>query len=241
MKKGDQEYAVLFIHGILETSKFFDFLKPSIPKNCKAYFLQLKGNKGSVRDFSAASMRIWKMQVKAAVKKLLNENQKLIIAAHSMGALLAIEEAVKNPSVRLYLINTPLKIQITLPMLITCFKIFLDKVDPKDKWILAAKKSYGIEKDRNIFHYIGWIPNYLDLFSEISCVKGLLKGLTAPCISYFSLNDEMVSVKSADFFKNCPKTKVKLLKHSGHYYYSEKDTEIMCMDFINVCHGLMID
>lgn len=236
MTKDNQSYAVLFIHGILETPKFFDFLKTSIPKNCKAYFLQLKGNKGSVKDFSAASMGVWKRQVRAAVKKLLKEKQSLIIAAHSMGALLAIEEAVKNPSVRLFLINTPLKIQITLPMLKICFKIFLDKIDPKDKEILEVKKSYGIEKDRNIFHYIGWIPNYLELFSEISYVRGLLKGLTAPCLTYYSLNDEIVSVKSADFFKNCPKTKVKLLKQSGHYYYSEKDTEILCRDFIKAVH-----
>lgn len=234
MLRNNYSCAVLFIHGILETPRYFDFLTTAIPKNCKAYFLQPKGNKGSVRDFSAVSMSVWKKQVRAAVKRLLNENQELIIAAHSMGALLAVEEAVKNPSVKLFLINAPLKIQIRSQMLRTCFKIFLDKVKPSDIQALAAKKTYGIEKNRNIFLYFGWIPNYLSLFSEIRYVKGLLKELTSPCLAYFSLNDEMVSAKSAELLKPCPSVKVKLLKESGHYYYSEGDTEILRRDFINM-------
>ena len=166
MLRNNYSCAVLFIHGILETPRYFDFLATAIPKNCKAYFLQLKGNKGSVRDFSAVSMSVWKRQVRAAVKKLLKENQELIIAAHSMGTLFAIEESVKNPSIKLFLINVPLKIQIRSQMLRTCLKIFLDKVKPSDMQALAAKKSYGIEKDKNIFHYIGWIPNYLILILD---------------------------------------------------------------------------
>lgn len=221
----------MFIHGILGTPRHFDFLLELVPDDCTVVNLHLKGHGGSVRDFSSASMAAWKKQVHNAVEELLSQGKELFIAAHSMGTLFAAEEAVHNPSIKLFLMNMPLKIYIRPRLINTSWKIFIGKIDPNDKWMAAAKNAYGIDKDRNIFHYLGWIPRYLELFSEISRVNKLIDKLSVPCTVFFSANDEMVSLKSQKKLRKKPHIKVCILERSGHYYYSETDRSVMRREF----------
>ena len=102
-------------------------------------------------------------------------------------------------------------------------KIHFDRIKPDDQVALAAKSCYGIENDRNIFHYFGWIPRIFELFSKIRQIRKSLCALKTPCIAYQALNDELVAKSSIKLLKQNPYISVGELTGSGHYYHDESD------------------
>lgn len=223
--------AVLCVHGILGHPGFFDFLLPLVPRDWSVTNILLKGHGGSVKDFSAASMDEWKLQVAEAVAKLRGTHEKVLIVAHSMGTLFAVREAVAGNVDALFLMNTPLKIRVTRRLLSTPLKVLSGNIKKEDRWTQAALEAYGIEQDVNLLHYLGWVPRYLELFAEIRSVRKIISRLTVRTQVYLSAHDEMVSPASAKLFKECHSVKVKVLPTSGHYYYSDSDTRMLQDDF----------
>ena len=217
MASGQERIAILFIHGILGTTSHFEPFLSLVPPNWSICNLSLKGHGGSVKDFSQASMMEWKQQVKNALEELSETNNKIIIVAHSMGTLFAIQEAIEKPVEELFLLNVPLKVRVTLRLFRTSWRVFTGNIKPDDKWSLAAQNAYSIERDNHILRYFGWIPRYLELFSEIRKTRSML--------------DEMVSSKCSKLFKDNPCICVKSLQTSGHFYYSPEDQCLMKEDF----------
>ena len=56
MASDQERIAILFIHGILGTTKHFETFLSLVPPNWSICNLSLKGHGGSVKDFSQASM-----------------------------------------------------------------------------------------------------------------------------------------------------------------------------------------
>lgn len=88
--------AILFVHGILGTPEHFAPFLPLVPPDWSIYNVLLKGHGGSVKDFSEASMGEWKQQVHDAYQALRAVHQKVVIVAHSMGTLFAVQAAIKD-------------------------------------------------------------------------------------------------------------------------------------------------
>jgi len=176
-------------------------------------------------------MTEWKQQVKNALEELSETNNKIIIVAHSMGTLFAIQEAIEKPVEELFLLNVPLKVRVTLRLFRTSWRVFTGNIKPDDKWSLAAQNAYSIERDNHILRYFGWIPRYLELFSEIRKTRKIIGKLQTPSHIYLSMLDEMVSPKCSKLFKDNPCICVKSLQTSGHFYYSPEDQCLMKEDF----------
>lgn len=211
MASGQERIAILFIHGILGTTSHFEPFLSLVPPNWSICNLSLKGHGGSVKDFSQASMIEWKQQVKNALEELSETNNKIIIVAHSMGTLFAIQEAIEKPVDELFLLNVPLKVRVTLRLFRTSWRVFTGNIKPDDKWSLAAQNAYSIERDNHILRYFGWIPRYLELFSEIRKTRKIIGKLRTPSHIYLSMLDEMVSPKCSKLFKDNPCICVKSL------------------------------
>ncbi|MCH5206971.1 MAG: alpha/beta fold hydrolase [Oscillospiraceae bacterium] len=227
----DSDTAILFIHGILGTPEHFEPFIPLVPPDWTIYNILLKGHGGTVKDFSAASMTEWEQQVHRTLQELLASHSRVVVCAHSMGTLFAIREAAENPIAEMFLLNVPLKVRIKPRLIKTSSRVFLGNVKPDDKWSTAAQKAYGIERDMHIIRYLGWIPRYLELFSEIRKTRKLVDRLSVPCRVYLSRKDEMVSLRSGNWFNDNPAVKVKRLDQSGHFYYSPKDLKRLRNDF----------
>lgn len=217
--------AVVFVHGILGHPRFFDFLQGAVPDGMLTTRLLLAGHGGSVRDFSHSSMSLWRSQVDEMISGLKEKGMRIVVVAHSMGTLFAIENAVRGMADGLFLLNPPLSLHVTRRMLITPLKVMFGKTD--DQWSKAAKEAYGIADDSNLFHYIGWIPRYMELFREIRRVNAIVDRLQIPTRVYLSAHDEMVSLKSARAFGDGNPSTVTVLNYSGHYYYSDSDRDII--------------
>lgn len=212
--------AVLLIHGILGTPNHFAPFLPLIPVEYSVHNLLLKGHGGSVRAFSQASMATWEAQVKAALAELLSTHKKVYIVAHSLGTLLALEQAVHTEGIGgMFLLAVPLRLFLRPVLVKTSMKVWLNRIRPEDAWGLAARDCCSITQERNPLLYLGWIPRFLELFRKIRQVRKALPGVQVPCRVYLSRKDEMVSVRSARLLACNERFLVQFLENSGHFYY----------------------
>lgn len=230
-----QKTAVLFIHGIVGTPNHFRPFLPLVPEHISVHNLLLDGHGMGVREFSRTSMKKWEQQVEAAVLELAATHEEIIIAAHSMGTLLAIEQAVKCEKVKaLFLLAVPIKIHVRMRNWMITAKIFLGRVRPDDCITLAARDCMGVSISRNIFLYLGWIPRFLELFRKVRQTRKLLSLLRTPCTAYQSMEDELVSVHSAKYLKSHSNMAVYALNNSTHYYYDPQELRQLQDAFIEL-------
>ena len=216
--------AVLFIHGIVGTPNHFAPFLPLVPEHVSILNLLLDGHGGGVKDFSRTSMKRWEVQVAQVVDELSRTHRRIFITAHSMGTLLAIEQAVKHPNITaLLLLAAPLRVRVKAKMAVTSWRLCFDRVTPGDKTAEAAKRCSGVHMSKNLFLYLGWIPRYLELFAKIRQTRALLSQLSTPCTAFQSAEDELVSPRASSCLQICHSVKVNELEHSGHFYYSEGD------------------
>lgn len=224
--------AILFIHGIVGTPNHFDGFISLIPNSFSVYNLLLDGHGKGVKNFSKTSMKKWETQVSNVVEQLSTTHNKIYIVAHSLGTLLAIEQAIKNKKIsNLFLLAVPLNLSLKPKMFINSLKVYFDKIKPDDLEALAAKKCYGIEKDTNPFNYVGWIPRFFELFAKIRQIRGMINMLNTPCLTYQSKNDEMVSRKSIKHLKQNSYITIHELNGSGHYFYNKADWDFLLSEF----------
>ncbi len=224
--------AILFIHGIVGTPNHFNEFVSLVPELFSVYNLLLDGHGKGVKDFSKTSMENWETQVASVVDELSLTHEKIYIVAHSLGTLLAIEQAINNQKIcKLFLLAVPLSLSLKPKMAINSLKVYFDKIRPNDYEALAAKKCYGIGKDKNIFNYIGWIPRFFELFSKIRETRKIIKLLNTPCFVYQSKKDEMVSGQSIEYLKQNSYVSINELENSGHYYYDKTDWNYLITEF----------
>lgn len=229
--------AVLFIHGILGTPDHFNKFIPLVPKEYSVYNLLLDGHGKHAADFSKTSMAVWEAQVSEAVAQLSASHHTVYIVAHSLGTLLAIEQAVKTKAIAgLFLLAVPMRITLRSGMVIRSLKVYFNAIRPDDVWTLAAKRCCGVALDRNPLHYPGWIPRFFELFVKICRTRRIIDALDTPCTAYQSQKDEIVSAKSIDCLQKNPCITIKTLKHSGHYYYADTDRDFLLAEFSRMLH-----
>lgn len=226
------ESAVLFIHGIAGTPNHFKDFLPLVPKEFSVYNLLLDGHGGKTEDFSKTSMKKWEMQVNQVVDKLLETHKKIFIVAHSLGTLLAVEQAIKEKRIeKLFLLAVPIKLFVKPVALFSAFRIYLGKVPESDEKLVAMKNCCGINLSKNPFKYLGWIPRFLELFDKIKETRKNIKKLKTNCVIFQSWDDELVSKKSIAYLEKSISATVNVLKKSGHYYYESNDMEYLLNEF----------
>lgn len=230
----DAHTAVLFIHGIAGTPNHFDPFLSLVPDSFSVYNLLLEGHGKGVEDFSKTSMKKWEKQVQGAVALLAQTHEAIYIVAHSMGTLFAIEQAVENPKVKkLFLLAMPIRLFMKPPAVVNSAKVLFDKIDPDDPVAVAAKKCYGIEGDKNLLKYIGWIPRYLELFQKIIETQNRLPSLFTSCRVYQSYHDELVARSSIQYLQSFGNMSVHVLEDSSHYYYTDADMAFLQQEFLD--------
>lgn len=223
----DADVAVLCIHGILGSPNHFREFVPEIPESYTLYNIVLDGHCGSVSDFYHSSMQKWRDQVHKTVSDLLSDHKEVRIIAHSMGTLLAIEEAINEPRISgIFCLSIPIKVGFRCRMLSTMMKMYFGTIKDDDTLACAARECTGLQMTKNPFAYLGLVPRYLELFSEIRIVRKVIPQLKTPCISFQSRNDELVSPRSFNILKTeAPQIRTEMLDGSTHFYYPPTDLD----------------
>jgi len=231
----DGGVAILFIHGILGSPRHFDFLLPVIPRNWSVRCLLLEGHGKGVQDFSRSSMAAWRAQVTQAVEELSAHHKKVLLVGHSMGTLLAIDQAVVRPEAvtGMFLLAAPLRVFLRPRLLPDLIRVWLNQPKMGNPVSEAFLEACSIRQDWRFWLYLGWIPRFWELLMECRRIRKLLHRLTIPCEAYQSRRDEMVSLRACRDLT--PWTNVTVLDYSNHFYYGPEDRERLILAFIRFC------
>lgn len=225
--------AVLFIHGICGTPRHFDFMLEQVPESLSVLNLLLEGHGAAARDFSRSSMEKWKSQVDSAIAALNASHAHVLVCAHSMGTLLALENAIENPGrvEKMFLLACPLRMKLGRRAIQNSLHTVFG--DPKKDTPIhsAARHCSGVSTDKNPLSYLGWLPRYLELFALGRKVRTLLPGLKTPCLAFQSRRDELVSRRSEKLLSGHSSISLHILQSSMHYYYPAADREYLKKEF----------
>ena len=216
--------AILMIHGIAGTPAHFRFLLPEIPENWSIYNILLPGHGKGVREFSRASMGQWKQQVSEQLDEILRCHSRVLIVAHSMGTLFAIQEAIRHEGEigGLFLLNVPLNPILPLSTARNSLKLALDVKEPGAA-TEEMRAGCGIHLERNLVKYLGWIPRFAELLWEVRRTRHLLEKLQTPTWAFQSRQDELVAFRAIRPLEKNPHIRTAVLEHSGHYAYRAGD------------------
>lgn len=213
--------AVLFVHGINATPRFFDAYAEALPEDISVHSLLLPGHGGTVRDFGDHSAQEWERHVRAALDALRDDHEDVYIVAHSLGTLLAIREAVRDDRkiAGMLLLCVPLRIWSR----------------PTAWWGKLAKglggraaqeelrTCYGTEVDWRIWRYIGWIPRYLELFKLSREARQVVHRVTTPTLVFMAGKDEQVSLRGEKCMAGNPAITVARMENSTHHIFTPED------------------
>ena len=225
--------AILIIHGIVGTPNHFNAFVPLLPPDVSVYNILLDGHGKGVREFAQASMEKWKEQVSAAVAELSQTHEAIYIVGHSLGTLLAIEQAMKCDKItKLFLLAVPLQVSLKPRLFANSLKVYFNRIDPQNEELMAAINCCGVENAKNPLRYIGRIPRFLELFAQIRHIRKTVDALQTPTLAFQSCRDEMVSRKSKELLERNPAVSVVELENSGHYYYEKTDLALLQEAFI---------
>ena len=158
----DGDRVVLFIHGFLGSPEHFEKFIELVPKDYGIYNVLLYGHGGTVKDFSSASMKIWKSQILKILKELDEKYKEIIIVSHSMGTLFSYSLAIKYPEKikTMLLLATPLKIGLKWTACVNSLKSLFGIISDDDEVGKAYNKAHSVRLNLKLWEYIGWIPRY---------------------------------------------------------------------------------
>ena len=222
--EGTEKNAVLLLHGIAGSPAHFRDLVPVIPGEFSVCCILLDGHGGRVTDFSRSSMKKWKTQVQDTLTDLFARHENVVIVAHSMGTLFAIQAAIDHPEriPGLFLLNVPTRPRVPLSTVYPALRVALGKLDrPADR---AMYGETAMELTPKLWKYLGWAPRMLELLRECSRVRKLLPALSIQTLCFQSRKDELVSFCSCKDLASHPHITNAVLETSGHFVYSQEDT-----------------
>ncbi len=225
----DGDRVVLFIHGFLGSPEHFEKFIELVPKEYGIYNVLLYGHGGTVKDFSSASMKIWKSQILKILKELDEKYKEIIIVSHSMGTLFSYSLAIKYPKKikAMLLLATPLKIGVKWTACVNSLKSLFGIISDDDEVGKAYNKAHSVRLNLKLWEYIGWIPRYLELFRETKAGRINIQNVSVPCFIFQSKKDELVSFKSVKFIPEKENIHLSVLKNSAHFIYDKEDFKIV--------------
>lgn len=218
------ETAVLLLHGILSAPQFFDFLLPAIPPDTAVYGILLAGHGAQVSGLSHTTLNRWELQVSLLMKQLASRYRRVIIAAHSMGTLFALRLAQQYPQkiAGMLLLGVPLRTHLT-PFGAVCSALLALGWKPRTARGQAMQRAFSLTPDAHLWHYLGWLPRYAELFDEIYRTRPLLHTLRVPAIVFQSAKDELVSLRALPALAAVPAIRLRILRTASHFYYPPKE------------------
>lgn len=225
--------AVLFVHGISATPRFFDEYVAVLPADFSVHNILLPGHGGTVKDFGRHSAKEWEAHVRTCLNDLRACHERVYIVAHSLGTLLAIREAVRDDTriAGMLLLCVPLRIWSR----------------PTAWWGKLAKglggkasreelrTCYGHEVDWRIWRYIGWVPRYLELFALSRDARQKVSRLNVPTLAFMAGNDEQVSLRSEKCMAGNPAITLRRMEKSSHHLFTPEDKASIRKALLGMC------
>ena len=229
------ENAVIFIHGIVSTPRFWDEYIAAIPEDWSVVNLLLPGHGGSVTDFGRAKRGAWRRHVQETIGRLKATHARVFLVGHSMGGLLSILEAVDAPDgiAGLMLMAPALRIRVKPSALWHNTLKGLGLAESREE----LARYYSVIPDWRFWRYIGWIPRYLELFSLSRQARHALPRLAIPTRAFIHAGDELVSPKIGPLLSANPCVTLQTLPDSMHHSIAPTDAETLRAALRDMCQS----
>lgn len=235
--------AVLMIHGICGTPNHFRALLPleySVPKEWSLYNIVLDGHCQDVPAFGRSAMKKWKAQTENLFEELCDTYEKIVLVGHSMGTLLSIRQALRQPEkvALLFLIAVPTPPFVRPMALRSATAVAFDRVNENDPNQISMRVACGVRLTKKLWKYASWIPRMIELLTECKAVSKCYGELTVPCIAWQSEIDELVARRSIKVLQKCGRIQVNCLPNSTHVYYPEEERKMVLESFRKACKSI---
>ncbi len=218
--------AVFMVHGIMSTPRHFDFILPYIPDDVSVCNILLDGHGSTVRDFSKTSMKKWKNQVRLHLTELCKTHSKVLVIGYSLGTLLTMELADEFKEIKaLVLLNSPLRVFVRPVMVKRALKFSFNKLNHDNIVELATYNDVSIELTPYLWRYFSTVPRFLELLKLCRDMRPVAERVGVPVYAFFGKKDELVSIKSSDYFLKNKNATVHSFDVSGHFYYEDEFQE----------------
>ena len=223
--------AVLMIHGICSTPRHFDWLLPSFDDSWAVYNILLDGHGGSVQDFAHSSMEIWKKQTRELLDELCRRYETVLLVGYSMGTLLHLHALPGHPQVKgMLLLNTPMRPWVTGRMILRSRRMTKGKIRKENPHEAACRDDVSISLTPPMMQYLGWLPRFWELLGLCRYGRRHAMDINIPCYAYFGRKDELVSIRSAKYFRGNPHVTTRIFDSAGHFWFSPEDKETVLQD-----------
>ena len=217
--------AVLFIHGIVGTPRFWDDYVAAVPQGWSVVNLLLPGHGGTVSDFGRVRKGEWLAAVETELDALLAAHERVYVVGHSMGTLLAILAACKRPGriAGMVLLAVPLRIFARPQALIGNVLKGVGLGEKRE----TLQTYYGTAQDWRVWRYIPWIPRYLELFTLSRQARKALPGVATPVAGYMCARDEMIARRSCRLLAEARCVTLTMLPGSMHHKLAPEDQALL--------------
>ncbi len=216
----------VFIHGFMGSPRQFARLAGAARQaGTEARLIGLPGHGGDVHAFAGCGRREWAAHAEAEIAALKAEFGRLILIGHSMGGLLAINAAAKDPAgvAGILALALPLRLHMTgstAKLWLACIRGPKAGEHPR---MAAGREMCGVSGIR-LRDVPALLPNSLGLLRIMGEAERALPRLDMPLAAVNSAGDEIVSMRSLPVLKRrMPGAEAIELLESGHFWYSERD------------------
>ena len=225
--------AVLFVHGINATPRFFDEYIAALPADVSVHSLLLPGHGGTVRDFGRHGAQEWQAHVRAALDALRATHAQVYIVGHSLGTLLAVCEAARDDTriAGMLLLCVPLRIWSRPSAWVKNMAKGLGGKAAAEE----LRTCYGTEVDWRVWRYIGWIPRYAELFALSKQARQAVRQVKVPTVALMAGRDEQVSLRSEKCMAGNPAITLRRMPKSSHHIFTQEDKAAIRAALLEMC------
>ncbi len=220
--------AVLFIHGFLGSPRQFSYLLPVARAcGCDAYALTLPGHGGTLGEFTRTGKSQWEAYVRQELDTLRNRYDSILLVGHSMGCLLAVREAIRNPNriIGILALALPLYMRVSIKGMKINFQYMTQHVQRADARMQAAREFCGVG-GVFLWNAVAILPKTLDVLSLSAKTRRSITGMPVPLVIMHSPGDEWVSRRTLKFVNaRLKNAHLVQLSESGHFWYADVDRE----------------
>ena len=227
--------AVLFVHGILSTPRYYDDFLPSVPEGWSVSNVLLPGHGGTVQAFGRSSMAAWQAHVDAELEELCSTHERVYVVAHSLGTLLTLESRAcrEGRIAEMLLLAVPIRIRVKPGAFVHNLLKGVGLAEQDG----SLRTYYGTDQDWRVWRYVRWIPRYLELFARAAQVRRKVSAVRVPARVFLSGKDELVSPRVAQDLALCPAMQVQVLPDSSHHAYGDADKALLQAELRAMCQG----
>ncbi len=223
--------AVLMIHGICSTPRHFDWLIPEFDDSWAVYNILLDGHGSTVEAFAETSMKKWKAQTREVLKHISSKYDHILVIGYSMGTLLLMDALSDYPKIKgMILMNVPLYPWVKPTMLGRSIRFTKGIVRNDNPHEAACIQDLSITLKPGIMRYAKWLPRFWELLVLCRKCRRYAMNISIPCKVYFGGKDELVSLRSAKYFKDIPNVELRVFRNAGHFYIPDQDKQTIILD-----------